>query len=160
MNEQINIAQQTEEVFGLILGLGFLLFAVGWLWPSISMFFSKYFVKSHQCDECGKILYPCKVCGCAYDDPKGAVNCAEWDKIVKHNCYLHHSHDEHLVSNLGAEEQWIEQHPEVYQEYSGKAVAIKVPDGIVASGNNFFELWALMKEQNISLSKTLFVKFD
>ncbi len=119
----------------------------------------EFWAPRKECSDCGKTFYPCQSCGCAYDDAGAAVRCAEWDTILKHQCQGHHHHDDPAEYPLSSEEQWLEEHRHEQSMYAGKMVAVKA-EGIVASGYNFNEVCAQLKEKGIPVSNTLFARIE
>lgn len=126
------------------------------MFSTIYKFFKNLFVQPDKCLECGKVFYTCKTCSCAYDDVGAATNCADWDKILKHNCHHTHQHDD--VLSVSEEEQWLIDHPEECKLYTGKMVAVKAGLGIVASGNDFDEVRDQLTKQRMTSSSTLFTR--
>lgn len=119
-----------------------------------------YWAPSKKCAECGKTFYPCKTCTCAYDDAGAAVRCSDWDDILKHQCHGHHHHEEDVSYSISDEMKWLNEHREEQRIYAGRCVAVKADQGIVASGYNFNEVRAQLKEKGISISHTLFARID
>lgn len=119
--------------------------------------FKKLFTRPEKCLACGK--YPCKTCNCAYDTAQAALNCEEWDKILKHKCRHTHEHDEEDDGwGISPEQQWLIDHPEITKLYAGRMVAVKTEQGIVASGNNLDEVRAELTAKGIPKSHTMFTR--